>query len=151
MGRGKERRQERRIFGVCKYLPAYEINSLILRGLEKSHWFIHCRQKLEKISFSWAFCPISQLPGDTESKPFLRASSDSLTFRWINGHILYQIYLLHLSNQASSDFILNRVLRAPRGLWKLPRVILLLKSTCLPQIPTRLTAHLPGYKMVRTF
>ena len=145
MGRGKKRRQERGIFGVCKYLPAYEINSLRLRGLEKSHWFIHCRQKLEKISFSCAFLPITQFPGDTESKPFLRASSDSLTFCWINWHILYQIYLLRLSNQARNDFILNRVLRAPRGLWKL------LKSACLPQIPTWLTAYLPGYKMARAF
>lgn len=112
MGKGKGRRLlEQDFSGVCKYLPAYEINSLTLRGLEKSYWFIHCRQKLEKISFSWAFLPITQFPGDTESKPFLRAFPDSLTFCWINWHILYQIYLLHLFTQATNDFILNRVLR----------------------------------------
>lgn len=118
-----------------------------LRGLEKSHWFIHCRQKLEKISFSWASLPITQFPGDTESKPFLRVFPDRLTFCWINWHILYQIYMLHLSTQARNDFTLNRVFRAPRELWKLSRVILLLKSSCLPQkSPPCLTASPPGYK-----
>lgn len=36
---GEEKRKKTggRFFGICKDLPAYEINSLILRGLEKSH------------------------------------------------------------------------------------------------------------------
>lgn len=36
-GQEKRKKTGERFFGICKDLPTYEINSLILRGLEKSH------------------------------------------------------------------------------------------------------------------
>lgn len=123
------------------------MSSLILRGLEKSHWFIHCRQKLEKISFSWASLPITQFPGDTESKPFLKVFPDSLTFCWINWHILHQIYMLHLSTQARNVWIEFGGHQENSENFLVSRVVLLLKPACQPQkSPPCHTAYPPGYK-----